>query len=143
METTPQIKDLIKNQSKNSTPSQYDLSLIWLKFWNYIILPFGGVLGILFCIAKPDLSLIFLTITLFQFTTAYGLHFRKLWAWKTNWIIIITIFLFGLIPTSNLSYLNPDSNFASVEFTIRLIILMLIWNWPQSNYWRKRKTLFC
>jgi hypothetical protein len=117
--------------------SETQLGTKWLKFWNYFSLPVGGVLGLLMTLGIPAFGIIMVPLAVLQFVVAYGLHHRRLWAWKWNWALIVLSYLSALNPTA------ADGSANLVEhFVIVLILGGLIWMWPNYVYWTKRKRLF-
>ncbi len=114
----------------------------WLKFWNYASLPIGGIInlffGYLMLLNFPIIGIIIISMAIIQFAVAYGLHYRKLWAWQWNWVIIGIAYLGMLIPILP----NGSDNGVVVQFIIRLVVSSLIWMWPNYVYWKKRKILF-
>ena len=115
----------------------------WLKFWNYISLPIGGILnlffGYLMLLNFPIVGIIMIAIAIIQFAVVYGLHYRKLWAWQWNWVVIGVAYLGMLIP---ILPNGSDSDNVVMQFMVRLVVGSLIWMWPNYVYWNKRKILF-
>lgn len=112
----------------------------WLKFWNYFCLPFGGILGLLLGLLilfkAPVFGFIMISISYFQLVVADGLHRKKLWAWRWNWVLIISTYISMAIP-------SPRYGTHSKEEVIIVTILGgLIWMWPNYVYWKKRIALF-
>lgn len=114
----------------------------WLSFWSYFSLPFGGVLGILMSIGIPAIAIIIVPISIFQIITAIGLHYRKIWAWKANWVAIVLSWIGAAIPNINASNQNGSLGEFSGLFVILFLFSGVIWMWPNYIYWNKRKHLF-
>jgi len=113
----------------------------WLKFWNYVSLPAGGIFGILIALGTPALAIITLPYAVLQFLVAYGLHNRRLWAWKWNWVLIVFLYIGNLIPEPLSGTTNSPTELG-IQFVARLVLMSLIWMWPNYVYWKKRKVLF-
>jgi len=154
------VKQCNNDKSTNSKQLQSKLSIKWLQFWNYIFLPACGIWGlfIIVIMSKSDyatslLRLFISLVSVLIIATALGLHNRKLWAWKTNWIVIyITLINIGfyistkiaVFLTLKITATDIDSYLAYYEviwFCISLMIIITI-IWPQVVYWKKRKFLF-
>jgi hypothetical protein len=120
------------------------LGLKWLKFWNYFSLPTGSFLGLLsiLSVSPPITPVVFwdVGILILQFSLIYGLHQRRLWAWKLNWIIVITIFI-NVVTKVPVMIINKSDNILIMQFLIRLTIGVL-WLWSNYVYWNKRQGLF-
>jgi len=117
------------------------LGVKWLKFWNYFILPVGGILGLFTSLVVPGLGIAMIPIAILQFVVAYGLHHRRLWAWQWNWVLIIITYIGMSIPTPTPSVNSSEADMAAL-FVMNAIIAGLIWMWPNHVYWKKRRTLF-
>lgn len=110
----------------------------WLKYWNYFILPGGGILCIvlLFDFRGQYVFLLF-WLSYLHFCLAYGLYRRKLWAWEMNWVMIVATWIGGPIP---------DVFGSGVDFWVKYFIGFLVygvfWMWPNYVYWKKRRVLF-
>jgi hypothetical protein len=65
-----------------------------------------------------------------------GLHNRKGWAWKLNWVPIVFIWL---CPTPQ-CFRSADE-FWGIYVT-KIIASGLVWMWPNYVYWKKRRGLF-
>lgn len=107
----------------------------WLKFWNYFSLPAGGVLGLLMSLGLPALLIIIMVpLATLQFVMAYGLHYRKLWAWRWNWVFDVSTYIAMIIPIQ-----TPGSHGRTADLVvlsvIKLILGSLIWMWPNYVYW--------
>lgn len=115
----------------------------WLKFWNYVSLPIGGVIyfliGFLIFDKFPVLGIFLVLLSFLYFVVIYGLHYRKLWAYQCNWIIIIIVYLSMSIP---ISPNESSNNYLIGQFIIKLFLSSLIWMWPNYVYWKKRRNLF-
>lgn len=109
----------------------------WLKFWNYFSLPVGGIFGLLIPLGMPNLGIIMVPFAILQFAVAYGLHQRKLWAWRWNWVLIVLTWFSGAIPNS-----FGSSADLLAKFAILVPVFGLVWMWPNYLYWRKRRFLF-
>ena len=67
----------------------------------------------------------------------FGLHNRKGWAWKWNWV---------LIAWGGLILAIPKTPFSADDFWGRyittIIVFGLVWMWPNYVYWKKRRGWF-
>lgn len=139
MEQTAEVEKMAGVDKTPETEQPKTLGTKWLRCWIYGSLPLGGFLSLIYpiLIAPPSLSTVESAIWIawapFAFILAFGLHKRKLWAWKINWIAVVLGYI---------TYLFPASPHPGVEFVIRLVLASLIWMWPNWIYWRKRKHLF-
>ncbi len=79
-----------------------------------------------------------------------GLLYRKLWAWKMNWLLIFhptIIFIFGLHLIFFSLFLwepftGPAKRIVLSSSLYMLILITLCWTWPNFVYFRKRRQLF-
>lgn len=113
----------------------------WLKFWTYFSLPVGAIVGLLMVFAIPEVGVLSVAfaalVAALQIAVAFGLHYRKTWAWQWNWVIIVLTWLSIAAPISAES---PNDFWG--KFLIGLVLGAIIWMWPNSVYWNKRKSLF-
>jgi hypothetical protein len=125
--------------TSDSGKTEAVLGTKWLRFWNYFSLPIGGILGLLisFGLGVPGIAVMTVLISVLQFMVAYGLHLRRLWAWKANWAIIMLTWLGSAFP----KLFGSSADFL-VTFVILFLLMGLIWMWPNYVYWKKRKVLF-
>ena len=130
----------ISHAPKKSPQSNVDPAVLgtkWLAFWNYVSLPVGGLLGIVFAILTPEFGVIVGLVAFFQLTVAYGLHNRRLWAWQWNWVLIV---LTGISPAVENALVIPGDFWP--RFAVGIVVTGLVWIWPNYVYWRKRQFLF-
>ena len=124
-------------KSPQSTVDSAVLGTKWLAFWNYVSLPVGGLLGIVFAISTPELGAIVGLVAAVQLTVAYGLHKRMLWAWQWNWVLIV---LCGISPAAQNALVISEDFWP--RFAVSIVVTGLVWFWPNYVYWRKRQFLF-
>jgi hypothetical protein len=110
------------------------LGIKWLMFWNYFILPVNGIVGLL-------ILPIILPLSILQLGVAYGLHYRRLWAWKWNWLLITVWFVGMSVPMPSHGSSGSAAELFAL-FILRFMMASVIWMWPNLVYWRKRKVLF-
>ncbi len=115
----------------------------WFGFWIFrlILGSFVGFLSFLedFLKNKIDIYTFALGIIVFLFLiyVANGLMKKKMWGWKANWAII-----FGepILIATNRAQVSQNDNF--LFFCIFLVLLSVVWIWPNYVYFKKRKMLF-
>ena len=108
----------------------------WLTFYNYLWIPINALVGFFLALGMFEsnlgIAIFLLVFSILQCLVVYGLHIRKLWAWKWNWVILIATYCFALIPTQA----------TAAEFIGRLLGATIIWMVPNYIYWKRRKHLF-
>lgn len=113
----------------------------WLTVWIYFYLPVSGVLVLLRSLGLSPLGVIMgVPYAIFHFVVAYGLHYRRLWAWERNWVLIIINFALTLIST--LTHEGSGGTGYLVGQLIGGLIFLIIFIWPNYVYWKKRRGLF-
>jgi hypothetical protein len=119
------------------------LPVAWLRFWMYVRLPLGAIFA---CLAALDGGVISVVINLafaaWLVVIAIGLHKRKLWAWKNNFIIVFgepVLWVFSRFQTQDTGAALAGYIAASLLF---VGILLGIWSRPNYIYFKKRKSLF-
>ncbi len=159
------FKDTVPS-SKATAPSEYDhqstplrhtgtsagleptLGTAWLKFWGYVLLPLGGVLGLMAASLSPNPQSHVLTVLFaaLQLAVPYGLHHRRLWAWKVNWALVAFHWLGGYTAFfAFFLFYSPDfveTREAVIWSLVWLVFWSVIWLWPNYVYWKTRRTLF-
>lgn len=136
---------LIKNKNTPPVPA---LPMKWFMFWTYLLLPIHSLGAVAFIAilsgSKTDNGgILFLLWILFFFliTLILGLHNKKLWAWKNNWIYIFI--MWGVLIDNNASQaLSSFSTAETIIYFIFFVIYAAIWFWPNEVYWSKRKHFF-
>jgi uncharacterized membrane protein YhaH (DUF805 family) len=127
------------------------LSTKWLVFWTYLYLPITAIAAVALGFPLNALGsqqqglhgqgLIVWVFALFQIVVAVGLNVRKLWAWKANWVILLGAFvpaiLGGLLQISETGF-TP----VLLGYFIGVLLIAMIWLWPNCFYFSKRKALF-
>lgn len=122
---------------------KFPLKTKWLTIWNYFFLPISGINNTVIAFTTPEISigLIATTLTIVQFLTAFGLYYRKIWAWRLNWFALVIAYFSGVILPrfikQSYGFEEPDT-----QLVLRMIVGILIWIWPNYVYWKKRKELF-
>jgi len=141
-------KQPVSNEDKESSVSE-ELGTNWLSIWNYVRLP-SMVIVLLghtissthFILSTENISYTNLMISIPMFggaliplLTAVGLHLRKTWAWKVNWLFIIVPFL--IFPSK--IFIIPSS---WLDYFITFLVSVISWVGPNYIYWKKRRQLF-
>lgn len=121
--------------------SSHELGCKWLYFWNYFSLPFGLLTEVVVMFAGGLLLIICLISAILHAFVIYGLHKRKLWAWKWNWLVVAMSYIVLIIPTQ-VPGSNLDSGALMAQCVAKSILGALLWVWPNYVYWTKRKCLF-
>ena len=151
--STNKAKSILRSDlSRSRSDHPTTLPTNWLNFWIYIRLPLGALLQPLIFFTEEgsgavaqDTTLVALTLMIFgsigafAVTVAVGLHYRRLWAWKANWLL-----LFGewpLMPAVSEVEI-PDVLVYLIGYLGALIFIGLVWVWPNYVYFRKRRVLF-
>jgi len=122
------FKELIGEKEKG-------LPIRWLRFYIYFRLPFGLLLGFIQIFIMPDLAERVITLILtvpfaiFGALVFVGLHKRRSWGWKLNWVLLVLDTLFITFQMGELSVFLG-------------VIAALIWLLPNYVYFNKRRLLF-
>ena len=131
----------------------------WSTFYTYVFLPlvilyrfaYGWAsIRMLFYPKVPDwltpsivLSIVdWLIASIFLAFIIYGLHKRRLWGWRLNWISIAGIALLTGIPPSAVWMLARHGNTDLTLLPVIWVPLTLLWCWPNFVYFKKRRHLF-
>ena len=126
--------------------SKKQLGTKWFTFWTYINLPIMGGLGVLVAIALAT-KIFWLGAALFvicvpYLAAAYGLHKRKVWGWRLNWLTIAINCVNGLVPNSLETFGDPITSRVLAEVAVRAVFVSIVWVLPNIIYWRKRRFMF-
>ena len=140
-ETTPQSLEALVSQD-----IKVILKTKWLSFWTYFVLPIVGIYGIFMAFTFDYLfGLIGLIGAILATVNAWGLHYRKMWAWKLIWYPLLWGFAVNVVFVAWRVYLKLiygyEGNFR-LGTVIWSFIFTLIWTWLNYIYWKKRKNLF-
>lgn len=142
--TPPPFQDTKKVSTAPSTERL--LGTKWLTYWTYIHLPFTGVIGIGFGLLIASqimwLGIVVVAICAPYLATSIGLHKKRAWGWRLNWLTIALNSVNGLAPNSYETIGDQITPRVAGEFTLRLIFVSLVWILPNFIYWRKRRHLF-
>ena len=112
----------------------------WLKLWIYLFLIIGGIFGIFWSFRLPTIiAMISLPLSILYVCLGVGLHYRKMWAWKANWVAICLSWIGGSL---NGAISNKSQGDFATTFFIIFIVGGLVWMLPNYIYWNKRKTFF-
>jgi hypothetical protein len=124
------LKGWIKEKEKG-------LPIKWLWFYIYVRLPFSFLLTLISIFFIPDLAVRVITLII---TTPFailcvlvfvGLHKRRIWGWKLNWVLIgfeMVLLVFREAETASSS--------------IPIFLSVILWVVPNSIYFSKRRILF-
>jgi len=113
------------------------MSVNWLKFWNYVVLPVFLLASLYdlsqgFYLAVLDLGAVGFLI--------YGLHKRLGWSYYLNWAVILLKYVVAVLPNIYDRAQQPGVMVYSVGLKMVLFALLLLL--PNYFYWTKRKHLF-
>lgn len=118
-----------------------DLPMNWFRFYVYFANPFGMLIGliILFQYDSGFLAFISFLLIILQGIIIWGLHIRKIWAWKVNFILLA---LFSVEKGFNVMDRAVDYDISKGSVIMIAIIIGLTWAILNSVYFIKRKHLF-
>jgi hypothetical protein len=134
----------------------------WLRFWNYVGLPAVAVVALLMSFDLPRFRYEIFPVAIVCVSVAYGLHRRTRWAWQWNWVALAMVYFMLLVPVPvreahgdfadlvgrgvaellSMHWTSGGIGFLVVPFAIRLVLVSLIWLWPNWRYWKRREALF-
>lgn len=114
-----------------------DLGTKWLSFCAYYQYPVGGLGAIWAAWGVPITNfpraiVIALPIALTLFAISYGLHRRRMWAWKANWVVMVL---------AGIEFISEKSSEHVIVFLVAIFGIG-IWLWFNFVYWTKRRGLF-
>ena len=121
----------------------------WFKFWVYFNLPVAGALSLLVAglglflgpgssidavaeLMATAVVVVFGAAGILQLAVAHGLHRRRAWAWRLNWVVLIWQCLAGALA------LDPYD----MPFSVLLVLMLTFWMIPNGIYWLKRDYMF-
>lgn len=139
-ETAPPKFLAEKETGLTSSHAASALPVRWLRFWTYIRLPLGIVSAafVTWTAALPPVLVFLLLLqSILGCVLVVGLHQRRLGAWRLNWLFLGSDLL--LYPLSNPAG-YPTQN--PVGYIVAVILISVIWGWPNYIYFRKRRALF-
>ena len=136
----------LTTQSEETTPRSIETVILktkWLSFWNYFCLPISGIINIYTVLFSLDILFCFIAamFAIVQLSTAWGLHFRKLWAWRLNWVALLMSY-YGGVTLPRFIKLSYGYEEPGTQLVLRIFFGALIWLLPNIIYWEKRKNLF-
>jgi hypothetical protein len=91
LSTIKESAESIARGAKNVYPKKLGFGTLWFRFWVYVRAPIGALWNLLLAFAFPDFFLLALGGSVFFVAVAVGLHKRRLWAWKANWILVLGV----------------------------------------------------
>jgi len=121
--------------------------LNWFRFWTYVYLPVVAASGMLGFFALMHgqvrqglivgLAGFFFLRGVMALALAWGLHHRRLWAWRLNWLEIGSWYL------SAIRFVDADRpSDMLADLGIGIVLISLVWMYPNYIYWKKRRGLF-
>ena len=135
----------IENSKVEPIETPKVLGVKWLRFWVYVKLPIDAIVAIIFSIisikTSPVVFFIMAPWAVLCLSVAYGLHHRKLWAWKWNWLVIALLFVSIVIDQISTKSHGMDSDFM-FNLTLSSVLGLVLLVCPSYVYWNNRKHLF-
>lgn len=136
------IKEPIKNEKEQVINYEHGLQnqnesktmpTKWLNFWIYFRLPVSAIFiffSAIILVKNIVILIFFIGWSIFLLVVARGLHYRRLWAWKLLWLILVSDFLYTMQFEE------------AVEKITAFLITLFLWFVPNLIYFKKRKILF-
>ncbi len=128
-------KESVEKEQELPSESKIEKTPIkWLNFYTYFRLPFSVIIGFFWAFTSTDIFVLSVQIifSILPIFTIIGLHKRKLWGWKLNWILLaLDMILYPIERSDTLTV-----------YVILVILLGLIWFLPNYIYFKKRRHLF-
>ena len=117
--------------------------MAWYWLWTHIILPLNSLGLLAMSFSGPYVWVISIPLAIGVFGVAYGLHEKRRWAWRANWVFVVTYSFSGLgrLITGTASSQSESETELTIGLATRLILGALLFL-AQYVYWRKRKHLF-
>ncbi len=129
---------------KSANGASRPLPTKWISFLTHFSLPVGGVIGLVNSIGllrtAGPVGAYLLVVSVSQLVLAYGLHHRRLWAWKANWFFIALGYLYMIVSTGVAVPRDPAS--LAGHAIGAGAAGWLLWMWPNLRYFRRRRFLF-
>ena len=116
-----------------------DVGLKWLHFWNYVTLPLGTIAEFMSSFSGGIQEITSALSAIIHVFVIYGLHKRRMWGWKLNWLVILMSFAIIAMPIQSGS---KNQSQLITEGVFRVILAAVFWILPNFVYWRKRRFLF-
>lgn len=120
----------------------------WLLFYTYVFLPLGILQTVILFFVVPFDSLtnpyrfliqVFLLNGVLLVAVMGGLHFRKLWAWRLNWVVIGFHLIFGFFAEWGDMSEGWGGLILVLLFRLAMIYIYFALSW---RYFMKRRCLF-
>ena len=115
--------------------------LNWCYFWNYGLLPLNFFVDLIFVLGgqqifamSPAIMLALLVHGSMAAALVIGLHKRTEWAWTLNGYFLV----FSVLLQVTGKYGHKGVG----DIIVWVIMLAIVWLWPNHVYWTKRKHLF-
>jgi hypothetical protein len=123
-------------------PSRTSLKTKYLTLYTYLLLPLGILVdaGHFFGYIRESLffyAIIQAAFVLGMISLVYGLHARRLWAWRLNWGVLVVVFMAKVFAAS----FNGDGDFVAGGFIGAAIGSTMVF-YLHYIYFTKRKSLF-
>jgi len=116
------------------------LPMAWFYFWTYFRLPLGAAWGMIQVAGEQGGPFFPQAIWgLGAIVVAVGLHLRRLWAWKANWVYVIGEPVIWILYAFDL---KDGLAMALIALFVEALIAYLAWVLPNGIYFEKRKALF-
>jgi hypothetical protein len=128
-------------QSANevSATASPQLETSWLSFWTYVHLPLGVVLGVPLALSRAGSAtnlfgaiVIEAPLVWLVSATAFGLHKRRLWAWRLNWLYLLA----DIIGLSFTRVGKAAAGEKVTTFAASLVAYSLVWGIPNYIYFK-------
>jgi hypothetical protein len=121
-------------------------SMLWFRFWTYWWLPpravwsaiAGGIIIVRHGPLSFPLSVFSFAYAAFVWAISTGLHMKRLWGWKLNYVFIVTDWLVVPIMLS----LEAEDGWISEDVTTWCGFISMVWTIANAVYFAKRKSNF-
>lgn len=124
-----EVEELVKRlgqEEKEKIPEK------WLNLYTYFRIPLSILRDLILIVKYPSYNVPYIIFDVVLLYLFFGLHKRRLWGWKLNWIVLMVSTL--LCPLD----LDKSGN----NYFFYLVILSLVWLLPNCIYFKKRRHLF-
>lgn len=129
------------NEQEHASPKA-ELPTKWLSF-EMVFLGLGCLMAFVgLSVAAvhgfdPRANALLVLVAAFNGALAYGLEERRLWGWRLNWVFVGMSWFVPVLCT-----VEAHFRFGLPGSLTGLLVLAVIWVWPNCIYFRKRLILF-